>query len=130
MTDESVRIMILAITLKDTLGFYVVRSGKDGTNDCRDFAIRVKDPGTKLVNLKTARENPNRWDLKPTNPTPSRLTPIPVLSGEKDQGVIMDSNHLLANLKCEPSTKLPFVLVTSDHPENLLDDYKILIRSK
>src|SRR5581483_4417418 len=97
--NSDIRIINTNIAFVELLNFYVPRSSKDGVYDPRPFEDRVVDLSSEPVRLETVRSEPAKWDLL-TRKIPPLLKPIPIATDTTiNCSLILDSNHLLANIK-------------------------------
>jgi hypothetical protein len=100
-TDDNIKVFEQKLPLKEMLDFYVLRTVKNKLPDTRPIEDREHDLGSKLITLGEARKDPKKWDLDLSHrKIPENIHPVPVATDlNSDRTIILDSNHLLANLQ-------------------------------
>ena len=123
--NDDVKVVKTNLTFGQFLQFYIPRSAKNGVYDPRSIELREVDPESVPVILDRARLAPDDWDL-PARQVLEPLWPIPIATDTvANCTLILDSNHLLANLK-DSEASLPVVQIIGPNLENLVPDFKII----
>jgi len=125
LANDDIKIVETELTLEQFLQFYIPRSAKNGVYDPRSIELREVDLKSEPVTLYMARLAPDEWDLR-AREIPESFWPIPIATDTvANCTLILDSNHLLANLS-ENEASLPVVQIMGPNLENLVTDFKII----
>ena len=130
MADETIKVTLQTLTFKELRDFYVLRAVKNNFPDNRPVEERQNDSQIKLITLKEALENPEKWELDlkgRTIPPLEEIHPIPIATDlNSNQTLILDSNHLLANWPYREGAKVSLAHITGHNLERLVVDFVFL----